>query len=64
MKKNEMFMIHGSDYTEMTKRLLKEANLAEHIPFSDSKIGIKPNLVSPSEASYGADAEVAERCAP
>lgn len=54
MKKNEMFMIHGSDYTEMTKRLLKEANLAEHIPFSDSKIGIKPNLVSPSEASYGA----------
>lgn len=54
MNKNEMYMIHGTDYTEMTKKLLKEANLAELIPNAQCKIGIKPNLVSPSEASYGA----------
>lgn len=54
MKKNEMYMIHGTDYTEMTKKLLEESNLSACIPSTDSKIGIKPNLVSPSEASYGA----------
>lgn len=54
MNKNEMYMIHGTDYTEMTKKLLEEANLVELIPSRDCKIGIKPNLVSPSEASYGA----------
>lgn len=54
MRNNEMIMIHGTNYIEMTKKLLKEANLAERIPSADSKVGIKPNLVSPSEASYGA----------
>ena len=54
MKKNEMYRIHGTDYTKMTKKLLKECDLAALIPSADCKIGIKPNLVSPSEASYGA----------
>lgn len=54
MKMNEMYMIHGTDYTEMTKKLLKEADLSGMIPNQHAKIGIKPNLVSPSEASYGA----------
>lgn len=54
MKKNEMYMIHGTDYTEMTKKLLKEADLSGMIPNQHARIGIKPNLVSPSEASYGA----------
>lgn len=38
----------------MTKRLLKEADLKERVPARSSRIGIKPNLVSPTEASYGA----------
>lgn len=47
-------MIHGMDYQNMTKELLERADLAALIPSKNSKIGIKPNLVSPSPASYGA----------
>lgn len=54
VKKNEILAIYGTEYKEITKCLLKEADLASHIPSKKSKIGIKPNLVSPSEASYGA----------
>lgn len=54
MRKNEIFMIHGTDYLSMTKQLLEEADLAAHIPSKNSRIGIKPNLVSPSEACHGA----------
>lgn len=54
MKKNEILMIHGTKYKEMTKQLLEEADLAGHIPDKNCRIGIKPNLVSPSEASWGA----------
>lgn len=38
----------------MTKRLLHEADLHALLPGTEKCIGIKPNLVSPSEASYGA----------
>lgn len=54
MNDNEILLIHGTDYLEMTKELLEEVFLAERIPDKNSKIGIKPNLVSPSEASCGA----------
>lgn len=54
MKKNELIMIYGKDYKEMTKTLLKEAHLTALIPRPDSRIGIKPNLVAPTEASWGA----------
>lgn len=54
MKNNEMIMIYGTDYKNMTKTLLEEAELAKRIPSQESRIGLKPNLVSPSEASYGA----------
>ena len=54
MEKNELLMIYGTDYKEMAKRLLEAADLAERIPSRDSRIGLKPNLVSPSEASWGA----------
>lgn len=47
-------MIYGTDYKEMAKTLVKEADLADRIPSLKSRIGLKPNLVSPSEASYGA----------
>lgn len=54
MKDNELFLISGTDYKEMTKELLRRASLLERIPSSDARIGLKPNLVSPSEADYGA----------
>lgn len=54
MQKNEIWKIYGTDYKEMTVRLLEAAQLAEHIPPQVRTVGIKPNLVSPSEASWGA----------
>ncbi|WP_343083015.1 DUF362 domain-containing protein [Blautia producta] len=54
MENNEILMIHGKDYKEMTKRLLKDAGLDARIPDRRCRIGIKPNLVSPTAASYGA----------
>ena len=52
--KNEIIRIYGREYKENTIRLLEEADLAAMIPSKDTKIGIKPNLVSASEASWGA----------
>lgn len=54
MEKNQILKIFGTDYKEMTKRLLHEADLRALLPGTEKCIGIKPNLVSPSEASYGA----------
>lgn len=54
MKKNEIYMIYGTDYKLITMNLLEKVNLQERIPSKESRIGIKPNLVSPSEASWGA----------
>lgn len=54
MERNEIYRIQGKDYKEMTIQLLEEADLAALIPDKNACIGIKPNLVSPSEASYGA----------
>ena len=54
MKKNEIYIKSGTEYKEMTKELLEQCNLAEQISSPDSQIGIKPNLVSPTEASWGA----------
>lgn len=54
MEQNDILMIYGTNYKEMTKQLLTEAKLWERIPDKQSRIGIKPNLVSPTEASWGA----------
>ena len=54
MKKNEIIKIYGTDFQENTRALLEAADLKSHIPSPDARIGIKPNLVSASEASYGA----------
>ncbi len=54
MRKNQILKIYGTDYKEMTKMLLEQAELAGHIPDAGCRIGIKPNLVSASSASYGA----------
>ena len=54
MKKNEILRITGTEYQNMTKKLLVEADLASLIPDRNTAIGIKPNLVSPTPASFGA----------
>lgn len=55
MKQNEILKIYGTDYREMTLELLKRAALGELLPAArDSRIGIKPNLVSASAPSFGA----------
>ena len=58
MNQNEIWMIQGTDYKENTKHLLEAADLETKIKKKNGenkncKIGIKPNLVAPSEASYG-----------
>ncbi len=54
MKKDEIFVIYGTEYKKMTIELLEACKLANMIGDRRKRIGIKPNLVSPSEASYGA----------
>lgn len=54
MKEKEIIRIYGENYREMTVRLLEECELQKRIPDKKMKIGIKPNLVSPSEPSWGA----------
>lgn len=54
MEKNQIIKIHGTDYKEMTKELLTAAKLEELLPEQEKCIGIKPNLVSPSTADWGA----------
>ena len=54
MEKNEILKTYGTDYKQMTKTLLTEANLAADIPSPSARIGIKPNLVAPTPADYGA----------
>lgn len=54
MKKNEIIVIHGGNYIQMTKELLRAADLAGQIGDRKKRIGIKPNLVSPVPASEGA----------
>lgn len=54
MRKNQILKIQGTNYKEMTKHLLEQADLESMLPARDKCIGIKPNLVSPSPADYGA----------
>lgn len=54
MNKNEIWKIYGTDYKNMTRKLLEETKLADEIGDSSKRIGIKPNLVSPSTADWGA----------
>lgn len=54
MNKNEILKIYGTDFTEMTKKLLDEASLDRMIADKGMMIGIKPNLVCPSPAEFGA----------
>lgn len=54
MQKNDILMIHGTDYKEMTKRLLAQADVAGMIKDPAAKIALKPNLVTSNPPSSGA----------
>ena len=62
LAKNQIIKRYGADPTEMTLSLLDFADLASDIADRRKKIAIKPNLISPTPASYGATThpEIAE----
>lgn len=51
MKNNDILIIHGTDYKNMTIRLLEQAGLADLIGDRNKKIGMKPNLVVAKDPS-------------
>lgn len=53
MKKNEIWRSYGTDYRDMTKRLLVQAGLEEMLPEKTARIAVKPNLVTPAPAKFG-----------
>lgn len=53
MQRNKIYKAYGSEYKEMTIRLLEKAELCNEIK-DGARIGIKPNLVTPSPAKFGA----------
>ena len=54
MKRNEIWRSYGTDYKEMTKRLLIQSGLEQLLPQQrTARIAIKPNLVTPAPASFG-----------
>lgn len=54
MNRNDIYIIHGTQYKELTKQLLTAACLADDIGSRKKKIALKPNLVCASSPSRGA----------
>lgn len=54
MEKNEILIIHGTNYKEMTMELLNAAKLAEQIGDRNKKIGLKPNVLMAKTPEFGA----------
>lgn len=54
MEKNEILMIHGTNYMEMTLELLNAAKLAQLIGDRNKKIGLKPNVLMARTPEFGA----------
>ena len=54
MKKNDIIIIHGTDYKDMTMQILQEAHLEELIQDKESAVALKPNLVTAVPPSGGA----------
>ena len=52
MERNEVYKAYGTEYKEMTKRLLEKAGLCNEIK-KGARIAIKPNLVTSSPAKFG-----------
>jgi len=54
MERNEIYLVHGTDYQDMTQRLLERMDLQADIGSRDQLIAIKPNLVLDADPSEGA----------
>lgn len=54
MKNNQILKIYGTNYKKMTRVILEKADLISRIPSESTMVGIKPNLVSPTPAEFGA----------
>lgn len=54
LNSHQIWKIYGTDYKAMTISLLEETGLAQQICDRHLRIGIKPNLVVPSPAEFGA----------
>ena len=54
MNKNDIIVIHGTDYKEMAKKVMEAADVAGRIGDRSTSIGLKPNLVTSSTPESGA----------
>ncbi|MCR5161429.1 MAG: DUF362 domain-containing protein [Lachnospiraceae bacterium] len=54
MDRQDILMIHGTDYKEMTKKLLEAADLETLIGNKRAQVALKPNLVTSNPPSSGA----------
>ena len=54
MEKNDIIIIHGTDYKNMAKRVLEQADVASDIGDRDKLVALKPNLVTARDPSSGA----------
>lgn len=54
MEKNDIYIIHGTNYKEMTLRLLTEAGLAEQIGDRGKRVALKPNVLGTMRPEEGA----------
>ncbi len=54
MPENDIFIIHGEEYSRMAVRILRAADLAAEIGDRGRRIGVKPNILGAQKASAGA----------
>lgn len=54
MQNQQIILIHGKNYKQMTKQLLQAAGLADEIGSRDTPVALKSNLVIGAPASRGA----------
>jgi len=54
MEKNDILLIHGTNYQEMTKEIMQAADVAALIGDKNKKIGMKPNLAVAKDPKSGA----------
>ena len=51
MTKQDILIIHGTDYKEMAKQILTRADVAALIGDRDKQVALKPNLASANSPS-------------
>lgn len=54
MERNDIILIHGTDYKNMAKKVMEQVDVARDIGNRDKKVALKPNLVTAKDPSSGA----------